>query len=91
VIVFVPRGRVVVVKLDLPPANVTVASTVPPELNVTVPVGVIVGEATVAVNLTDCPRVDGLREETTVVVVVAGYTAWVNTVDVLTAEEESPL
>jgi Flp pilus assembly protein TadD len=44
----VPRGKAVVVRLALPPAKFTVPSTVDPELNVTVPVGVTVGEATVA-------------------------------------------
>ena len=80
-----------VVKLALPPANVTVASTVAPELKVTVPVGVTVAEATVTVNFTDCPKVDGLREETTVVVVVARFTIWLSVADVLTAEAASPL
>jgi hypothetical protein len=80
-----------VVKLALPPANVTVASTVVPELNVMVPVGVTVGEATVAVNLTDCPRVEGLREETTVVVVAARLTIWLSVAEALTAEAASPL
>jgi len=81
-----------VVKLALPPANVAVASTVAPELKVTVPVGGdTVSEATVAVNLTDCPRVEGFREETTVVVVVARFTTWLSAADALTAEAVSPL
>lgn len=79
------------VKLGFPPANVTVASTVAPELHVTVPVGVTVGEATVAVNLTDCPRVQGLREETTVVVVAARFTIWLSIAESLAAEAASPL
>ena len=80
-----------VARLALPPARGTVPSTVAPELNVTVPVGVTVAEATVVVNLTDCPNVDGLREETTVVVVVARFTSWLSGADVLTAEAASPL
>jgi len=86
-----PRGKVVVARLALPPARATVPSTVAPELNVTAPVGVTIAEATVAVNLTDCPNVDGLREETTVVVVVAGFTIWLSGTDVLMAEDASPL
>ena len=90
-IVFVPRGRVVAARLALPPAKFTVPSTVAPELNVTVPVGVTVAEVTVAVNRTDCPKFDGLREETTRVVVVARFMIWPSGADVLTAEEASPL
>lgn len=48
----------------------TVANTVVPSLNVTEPVGVP-GAAfvavTVAVNMTDCPKLDGLTDELTVV------------------------
>ena len=45
----------------------------PLSLNCTVPVGVPVpaGPATVAVNVTDCPKSDGLADEVTVVVVAA--------------------
>lgn len=32
--------------------------------------------ATVAVNVTDCPKIDGLTEEATVVEVGAGLTVW---------------
>jgi len=32
--------------------------------------------ATVAVNVTDCPKTDGFTEEVTLVVVVAGLTVW---------------
>lgn len=55
------------------------------------PVGATVGEATVAVNLTDLPKVEGFREETTVVVVVARFTVWLSVAEVLAAEEASPL
>lgn len=89
---FVPRGSVVVARLALPPAKDFVPSTVAPELNVTVPVGVIVADEIVAVNVTFCPKVDGLSEETTVVDVVAMFTIWATGgADVLTAEEPSPL
>ena len=52
--------------------------------NVTVPVGVPLPgpvTATVAVNVTLCPEAEGLPEELTVVVVVAGLTVWVRTAD----------
>ena len=65
-----------VARLALPPAKDFVPSTVAPELNVTVPVGVIVADETAAVNVTFCPKVDGLSEETTVVNVVAIFTIW---------------
>jgi len=41
---------------------------------VTVPVGVPPAELTVAVNVTDCPNVDGFREDVTVVAVAAWFT-----------------
>ena len=53
-----------------------------PSMNWTKPVGVavlIAGPevlATVAVNVTDCPKVDGFTEEVTVVEVDAGLTVW---------------
>jgi hypothetical protein len=52
-----------------PPARFTVASTVIPAVKVTVPVGVTVADATVALNVTGLPSLEGFTEETTVVVV----------------------
>jgi hypothetical protein len=40
-------------------------------MKVTEPVGMVVGESTVAVNFTDCPAFAGLSDDTTLVVVVA--------------------
>ena len=60
--------------------NVPVPITVAPSLKVTVPVGVAVAGATgatVAVNVTDCPNTDGLRDEVTAVVVSALFTTCV--------------
>jgi hypothetical protein len=58
--------------------SVPVPMVVPLSLNVTVPVGVPVLpvelSATVALNVTDAPELDGLDEETSVVVVVAWFT-----------------
>ena len=66
-----PTGKVAVLRLALPPARFTVPRTTEPEVNVTVPVGVVVGDVTVAVNLTVCPAVEGFFEDTIVVVVTA--------------------
>jgi hypothetical protein len=81
-----------VVTLALPPLDrVTVASTVAPAVKATVPVGCTVGDATVAVNVTELPCFEGFKEETTVVVVVARFTTWDSVGDVLLAETASPL
>jgi hypothetical protein len=40
-------------------------------MNVTVPVNLVVGEVTVAVNFTVCPTLDGFTEDTMAVVEVA--------------------
>jgi hypothetical protein len=58
-----------------------------------VPVGVFEPlVATVAVNVTDDPYIDGLAPETTVVVVVASIalTVWISVADVLPASLASP-
>jgi hypothetical protein len=49
--------------------TVTVARTVVPALNVTVPVGMVVPCEIVAVSVTDWPNTDGFAEEVTTVVV----------------------
>jgi hypothetical protein len=62
-----------------------------PSRNFAVPEGVPAELVTVAVNVTDCPTVEGLSEEATVVFVAeAGFTVWVKAVDVLVAKFESP-
>jgi len=48
-----------------------VPRTVVPSMKVTLPVTVVVGEVTEAVNLTDCPAFDGFTDEIRVVVVLA--------------------
>ena len=64
---------------------------VAPSVNVTVPVGVPLAPATVAVKVTGWPKVEGLSDETRVVVfaVVPGplpaLTTWVTTLEVLVA------
>ena len=66
-----PTACVDVVNFALPPLSCAVPSTVLPAVKVTGPVGVIVGEAIVAVNVTDCPEVEGLGDEDSVAEVVA--------------------
>ena len=70
-----PTGNALGVKLALPPLeSVAVPNVVEPEVNVTVPVTLVVGEATVAVNVTRILDVEGFSEELRVVVVTAGVT-----------------
>jgi hypothetical protein len=66
------------VNVAVPPDNVPVPSVTVPSRNVTVPDGLPAPGAvtvTVAVKVTLCPNVDGLRDEATVVVVLALFTA----------------
>ena len=69
-----PTGRVLVVNFAFPALSVIVPSVWPPLVNVTVPVASVVALVTTAVNVTDWPSVEGLREDETVVVVEAGLT-----------------
>jgi hypothetical protein len=73
-----PEAKVEVEKLACPaPLSDAVPRTVAPSRNVTVPVGVPdAADVTVVVNVTDWPKVEGLRDETTVVVDGAGLTLW---------------
>ena len=64
------------------PPTVTVARTVAPALNVTVPVGIAVPCEMVAVSVTDCPYTDGFAEEVTTVV-EPGSTTWLSAPDAL--------
>src|SRR5882724_9167539 len=77
-----PRGpavRVLLAKVALPVPSSGVAAwsvaaglaQVPPSMKVADPVGVPPAELTVAVTTTDWPKVDGLRDEVTTVVVAA--------------------
>src|SRR5215470_1449871 len=67
--VWVPTVSEEVVKAAVPPDRGTVASTVAPSVKVTVPVGVPALLVTVAVNVTACPTLLGLSEDTSVVAV----------------------
>ena len=66
-----PMAREEIAKVAAPPLSVPVPSVVLPSLKVTLPVGVPLPGATavtVAVNVTDCPKTEGLAEEVTAVV-----------------------
>ena len=87
----VPTGKVVVVNLAFPALSVPDPNAVVPFINFTVPVGVPLNcGSTVAVNVTDCPNLDGFSDDPTVIVVVAGKMTWLTAVDVLGANDESP-
>jgi hypothetical protein len=64
VIDLAPAPRLVVVKAATPPASVPEPNVALPFLKLTVPVGVP-DEETVAVNVTDCPKVEGFSDEVT--------------------------
>jgi len=87
-----PVGKVVVVYEAEPPLSVTVCRIFAPSLNVTLPVGVpeYCGE-TAAVNVTDCPKLEGFTEEVSAMVVAALLIAWLSAEDVLLAYVEPPL
>jgi hypothetical protein len=71
----VPTPRAVVVKVATPPVSVALPSVALPFLNVTVPVGVPLNSgATVAVKVTESPKVEGFSEEVNVTALVAGFT-----------------
>ena len=60
-------------------------------LNVTVPVAVpLYCGTTVAVKVTDSPTVEGLTDETSIVLVVARFTNWYSGGEVLPAKVVSP-
>jgi hypothetical protein len=72
VVEWLPAERVVVAKLAVPSLRAPIPNVVVPSLKVTVPAGMPeppVPEVTVAVNVTDCPRIEGFDEESTTVAV----------------------
>lgn len=74
----------------MPLLSVAVPSAPEPFLKVTVPVGVPPLDVTVAVNFTEAPNVDGFKEETTEVVLVACLTVCVSTAEVLPLKSVLP-
>lgn len=86
-IVCVPSPTIpVVFKVAEPALREALPRLVAPSLNVTVPVGVLIGVAvTVAVNVTCCPEVIEFGLAVTEVLVAALFTVCVKTADVLPA------
>ena len=72
--------------------SVALPSVVAPSMKVTVPVGVVVdcGEATVAVKVTFCPKVEGFSDEVSVVVVGAPLTTSTTVFEVLEPDSVLP-
>ena len=59
-------------------------------MKVTVPVGVVVGDVTVAVKVTDFPNVEGFGDDVKVVTLAAWFTTWLRAAE-LVADCVSPL
>ena len=79
----VPGASVEVVKVAFPALSVPVPRAAAPSLKVTVPLGVPIDPATVAVNFTDWPKLEGLSDDTTVVVLAIFFTTCDSTLEVL--------
>lgn len=92
---WLPRASVVVANVAWPEAfRVLVLSDLVPSLNVTLPVGTAVPGAlatTVAVNVTDCPFVEGFKDEVTELVVASLFTVCVSAEEVLGLKLVLPL
>ena len=87
-----PAVRVAVAMLAFPPLSVAAPKVVAPSLKVTVPVTVpVVAGLTVAVRVTDWPNLDGLSDETTVVVVLAASVTSDRAEEVLVSKSNDPL
>ncbi len=70
-----PVTRLALVRVATPFASVALPRDVLPFSNVTVPVGVPDDEVTVAVKVTDWPKVAGFKDDVRAVVVMAGELA----------------
>ncbi len=79
-----PAASAEVLNVATPPDKVPVPRIVVSSINVTVPVAVpvAVDETTVAVKVTELPKVDGLESDEILVVVAALFTVCERTVDV---------
>jgi hypothetical protein len=90
----VPAAKLLTLMLAWPDAfSVAVPKSVKPSLKSTVPDGVPVADVTRAVNVTDCPTVEGLGVPETFVLVTAAVsesTIWV-VEPALAAKEEPPM
>ena len=89
----VPTGNVVDVRVATPFASVAVPRTVLPFMNITLPEGVVpdTAEVTVAVNVTDFPKTDGLSDELTLVVVASALTTSERGAEVLALKPVTPV
>jgi hypothetical protein len=91
VIECVPPDSADVVSVAVPPLSVPVPSVVPPSWNVTVPASVpVADDVTLAVRVRAVPKMEGLFDEVTVVVLVALFTVCVKVAEVLPAKFVSP-
>ena len=73
----------------VPPIRAALPITVVPSRKSTVPVAL--PGATVAVKVTDSPKLDGFCDESIVVVVAPWFTVWVIAAEVLPVKFASPL
>lgn len=73
-----PRGKLERVTEARPPDRDALPRRVGPDVKVTVPVAVVVGDATIAVSFTDCPAVEGFFDDVRLVVVTACVITWLN-------------
>jgi len=88
---WVPLGSFELVKVAFPLLSVRVPNTVVPSLKLTLPAGMPeVDDFTVAVNVTDRPRVEGFFELTTDVEVGALFTVCNTAAEVLPARVALP-
>lgn len=78
-----PTASDEMVSVALPALSCIVPSTIFPDVKVTGPVGITVGDVIFAVKVTASPCVDGLGDEVSVALLVVSNTTWVRTVDVL--------
>ena len=86
--VWVPIASVVLVYEATPPASVAAPSVLAPSLKVTAPEGV--APLTVAVNVTEAPKIDGVPLEVKVTELLTVFTVCVNVGEVLDVLLESP-
>ena len=70
---WVPPLNAEVVNVAVPALSAPVPMVVAPSLKVTLPVGVPTPDVTFEVNVTACPKIEGFRDEATVVAVGAGW------------------
>ena len=84
-IVGVPAAKVEVLRAATPFVRATVPRVFVPFLKVTFPVGVPFEELTVAVNVTESPKLDGFGFDTNAVVVGTAFTVCTRMTDVLAA------